>query len=385
MNKKIIIILLIIFGTFVSLLFILSSLAPRKTDWDTKYGIKNKAPFGFYILYKELKTITKAKSVHEIKAIEEITKLNPKEDIIFFINENNIYFDRKIINDSIQKFIAKGGTAFISNTSYQPEILHVTTQDSILQNINQFQFNSNYNQYTNEAKYYSEAERNESLATVTFTHETKTNYILIKENNGKIYEHANPDLYTNLYLLSPKGYQYSKEVFKPFQGKNIYWINPNQPYHVNNENSPLSFVLSQPELRFAWYLLLICLFAYLIFKSKREQKQIPLLIPEENLSLEFANVIASMYYENGKPNDIIKKKIDYFFYTIRKQFNSVTENIFDEQFIYILAQKAQITTEETKHILNELQQLYNKKNASKTDVIKTYHIIENYKNKAQIL
>ena len=92
-----------------------------------------------------------------------------------------------------------------------------------------------------------------------------------------------------------------------------------------------------------------------------------------------------MYYENGKPNDIIKKKIDYFFYTIRKQFNSVTENIFDEQFIYILAQKAQITTEETKHILNELQQLYNKKNASKTDVIKTYHIIENYKNKAQIL
>lgn len=385
MNKKIIIILSLIFGAFISVIFILSSLAPKKTDWETKYGVENKAPFGFYILYKELKTITNAKSVHEIKAIDEISEFNPKEDAIFFINENNIYFDRKIINDSIQKFIAKGGTAFISNLSYQLEILHVETQDSILQKINQFQFNSNYNQYTNEANYYSKVEKNKSLATVTFTNDTKTNYILIKENKGKIYEHANPDLFTNLYLLSPKGYQYSKEVFKPFHGKNIYWINPNKPYQTSNENSPLSFILSQPELRFAWYLILICLFTYLLFKSKREQKQIPILVPEQNLSLEFANVIASMYYENGKPNDIIKKKIDYFFYTIRKQFNSATENIFDEQFIYILAQKAQITTEETKQILTELQQLYNKKNASKDDVIKTYHIIENYKKKAQIL
>lgn len=385
MNKKIIIILLLAFGLFIGLIFIINSFVPQKTDWETKYGVENKSPFGFYILYKELKTITNSKSVHEIKAIEEITKLNPKEDVILFINENNPYFDRKIINDSIQKFIAKGGTAFISNTSYQLEILHVETQDSILQKINQFQFNSNYNKYTNEAKYYSKAERNKSLATVTFTNETKTNYILINENIGKIYEHANPDLFTNLYLLSPKGYQYSKEVFKPFHRKNIYWINPNKPYNVNNENSPLSFILSQPELRSAWYIILACLFLFLLFKSKREQKQIPVIIPEQNLSLEFANVIASMYYENGKPNDIIKKKIDYFFYTIRKQFNSIAENIFDEQFIYTLAQKAQITEEETKQILTELQQLYNKKNASSNDVIKTYHIIENYKKKAQIL
>ena len=143
--------------------------------------------------------------------------------------------------------------------------------------------------------------------------------------------------------------------------------------------------MSQPELRLAWYILLACLFLFLVFKSKREQKQIPIINPEQNLSLEFTNVIASMYYENGKPNDIIKKKIEYFFYTIRKQTNSTNQTIFNEHFIYTLAQKAQITEAETKEILTELQKLYNKKNATSDDVIKTYHIIENYKNKAQIL
>ncbi len=186
-------------------------------------------------------------------------------------------------------------------------------------------------------------------------------------------------------MLQPEGYGYAKEVLKPLNGKNIYWINPNTTYYSPENKSALSFILSQPELKTAWYILLAALFLCYIFQSKRQQKRIAIKEQEKNLSLEYANVIASMYYESGQPTDIITKKIDYFFHDIRKKYSITTDNIFDEHFLFILAQKAQITTEEAKEFITELDQLYHRKNATLKDVKHTYQLLENYKKKAQLI
>ncbi len=383
MSKKSIAIILILIGFVLALFYISSSFTTKPTNWEQKYGASNKNPFGYYVLYQELKTITNAKSINEITSLNEISKLNPKNDVVFFIEENINY--QHNIYDSIKPFVNKGGIAFLSETSSNNhQTNQFKTNDSIIQKINQFRFNSNYNKYTNTAKYFTKSNQKQTIANVTTQLKTKANYLKVNDKKGIYYIHADPNLFTNLYLLTPNGYRYAKEVFKPFHEKNIYWINPSK-YYANSDNaSPLSFILSQPELRTAWYLILICLILFLIFKSKREQKIIKIIEPEQNLSLEFANVIASMYYESGKPIDIIKKKIDYFFYTIRKQYNLTTENIFDEHFIYVIAQKAQITTQEATEFITQLHTLHNNQNATLKDVTKTYNIINDYKTKAQI-
>ena len=384
MNKKTIITISIVLGFIIAFFYIASSFIPQKTNWKKDFGIHNKSPFGFYVLYKELKTISNAKSSNEIISLDQIRELDPTKDVIFYLNEDNYYQDN--IYDSIQIFINKGGSAFLAETSNQQNPLkNIDSKGTITQSINHFSFNSNYNKFTNSANHFTKTDKNDALAYVSVLGKKYANYIKVKEEKGFYYEHADPILFTNLYLLSPDGYQYTKEVFKPFYGKNIYWINPSKSYANNENSSPLSYILSQPELRNAWYLLLICMFLYLIFKSKREQKIIPIILPEQNLSLDFANVIASMYYESGKPNDIIKKKIDYFFYTLRKQFNIATDNVNDEYFIFIIAQKAQISNEEALQLITQLQALYQHKNATLKDVTKTYQIINDYKKKAQII
>lgn len=370
-----------IVGFLVGTLVITFSFKQPKTDWKTRFGVENKAPFGFYILYKELKQLTAAHQVIEIKSLEELKTLNPETDVIFFINEktNGAYQIKQEINALNKRafliFFAEENHANISERS----------ANDIMIQINDFKTNTNLNEYTNTAFYVPKNRSQHTLGTVKINQKTYTNYQIVYQGKSITYNHVDPILFSNFYLLKENGYLYAKEVFKPLNGKTIYWINPSQSYFQNKDNSALSFILSQPELKIAWYILLTALGLYIVFKSKREQPYIPIVQSEKNLSLDFAHTIASMYYESGKPHDIITKKIDYFYHTIRKQFNIHTENILDPQILYVLAQKAQISTEEAREIFQELHQLYYQHQAMLKDVHRTYEIIEHYKKKAHIL
>lgn len=390
MSKKIITILVISGCSILGLLILIGIFAPKKTDWENN-EFNSKDPFGYYILQKELKQITNANSVNILSSLDEINSYNSK-DIVIIRLQNNFDYQREL-EDKMKLFLDNGGTILrISpeNKYLKKERLSAKENEIILQNdlINNSNFNSNKNKYTNNANGFIN-KRNlpiTILSQVTNENDTLISFYKEKKGRGTLYQHSEPKLFSNFYLLEPDGYQNLKNILKPFTGKDILILDPNKDYIQPEENSTsaLSFVLSQPELRTAWYILLISIFLFLIFKSKREQKIIPIIKPEQNLSLEFANVIASMYYESGKPNDIIKKQIDYFFYSLRKQFNVITEDIFDKHFIYILSQKAQITEEETLSIITELNTLYNKHKSSLKDVEKTYQLINNYKKKAQI-
>ena len=381
MNGKLIKIFLGFFVLLIGSLVLFALLSTPKTNWDSKYKKESKTPFGFYILYQELAELTEAKKVIEIKDLEELNNLNPKTDIIFYIDTNNA--SSYTVIDEINELNKKDFKIFYADIqNYTSKNIN----ESAKAKINKTELEIYHNRYTNEAKYFKNLKNVKTIGTVSIRDSIVSNYIIVR--NGKIdeYTHADPILFTNFYLLNADGFAYAKETFKPFNGKNVYWINPDRSYSTNdNDASPLSFILSQPELKAAWYVLIGALLLYLIFKSKREQQFIPIVNPEKNLSLEYANVIASMYYESGKPEDIIKKKIDYFYHTLRKQFNVATDNVNDEHFIYVLAQKAQISEDEVKEFVTELHNLYHNPKTLLKDVNRTYQIIENYKKKAHII
>ncbi|QTV05138.1 hypothetical protein [Faecalibacter bovis] len=381
MNGKLIKILVGFFILSIGCLILLAIFSTPKTNWEIKFKKESKSPFGLYILYNDLQHLTGAKKVIEVKNLEDLKDLNPKTDVIFYIDTNNksSFQVLKEINDLNKREFK---LFYADSQNYNSKIIEESTKTKI----NTIELEIYQNRYTNEAKYFNSLKNVETIGTVTIRDSVFTNFMIEKNNKMVRYTHADPLLFSNFYLLNPEGYAYAKESLKPLNNKNVYWINPDRSYATNDNNlSPLSFILSQPELKAAWYVLLAAIFLYLIFKSKREQKIIPIVNPEKNLSLEYSNVIASMYYESGKPQDIIKKKIDYFYYTLRKQFNIATDNVFDEHFIYVLAQKAQITEAEVVEFITELDNLYQNPKTQLKDVNRTYHIIENYKTKAHII
>ena len=383
MNKKIVVLITIFIGFFIGAIVLVSLFKKHDTDWTQTFKKEDKKPFGLYLFYENIQQITKAKSVKEIKDLETLKQLNPKTDVILFIDHNNQYADH-IIN-KINELNHKPLKLFYTSTNY-------FTQEKISQNqlvlavIGKDTLNVNKNQHITAAHYVDQSIEQKPLGTLWIDGKQYTNYYLFQNKKMMEYTHTQALFLTNFFLLEQDGFRYAKSVFRPFNGKNVYWINPNRNYFENtNHSSPLSYILSQKELRTAWYILLVALGLYLIFKSRREQKIIPLIEPEKNLSIEFTNAIASMYYESGNPSDIVKKQIDYFFYSVRKHFNVNTQHIEDEHFIYILAQKAQISEKETYELLQELKALYTNPKCILKDVNRTHELIENYKKKANLL
>lgn len=388
MNKKLIVYIGIGFSLFLIAIYFLVQVPTRETNWKDDYSTRSKNPFSFYILKRELKTILETETVLDLDDIYDLDTIsNPSEYAIIYLNR--VQFKKNDFPKQLTDFLEEGGDLFISYGD--ASFISTFIEDTIHQNLTYKpqSFNSFYNRYTDDI--IGVPKRNLStekiLGRVKCGSIDMANFYKEQYKHGNIYVHVHPKLFTNFYLLQKDGYHYTKDVFSVINGKKIIWVDPFTKLKYNqkaNNNSSIRFILSQPELRIAWELLMGCLMLYLLFQSKRRQRIIPIVETEKNLSLEYAHVIASMYYESGKPHDIIQKKVDYFYHTIRKRFNLTTDNPNDEHFIYVLAQKAQISEDELKNILNEINQIYHNKNARLNDVNRIYTLIENYKKHANL-
>ena len=119
--------------------------------------------------------------------------------------------------------------------------------------------------------------------------------------------------------------------------------------------------MSQPALRITWRLMLLGLLLYLIFKGKREQRIIPIIKKPENTTVEFAQSISSLYFQEGDSVDLVRKKITYFLDHIRNTYNIDTQEI-NSSFI---------------------EKLYNKSGKDKELIAKIVHLIIDFEKNQQ--
>ena len=119
--------------------------------------------------------------------------------------------------------------------------------------------------------------------------------------------------------------------------------------------------MSQPALRITWRLMLLGLLLYLIFKGKREQRIIPIIKKPENTTVEFAQSISSLYFQDGNSVDLVRKKITYFLDHIRNTYNIDTQEI-NSSFI---------------------EKLYNKSGKDKELIAKIVHLIIDFEKNQQ--
>ena len=119
--------------------------------------------------------------------------------------------------------------------------------------------------------------------------------------------------------------------------------------------------MSQPALRITWRLMLLGLLLYLIFKGKREQRIIPIIKKPENTTVEFAQSISSLYFQDGDSVDLVQKKITYFLDHIRNTYNIDTQEI-NSSFI---------------------EKLYNKSGKDKELIAKIVHLIIDFEKNQQ--
>ena len=374
----------------------------KPIDWRESYLFSDKIPFGTYVFREEIPNILGkdrkytnfGESFYELLSMRDATEFEDTAIIDIYGNQSSYGED----TESVLDFVENGGEAFLCGKSFSREFL-----DSLGVQINELDFakfrptarSVFYTLGHDTARVYLDKVSNFSVFSKLDPQKTiilgelhcrgraMPNFVQINHGKGKLYLYLVPAAFSNFYMLQENTFYYAVKAISVIKSKDI-WLS-DYGYHWEEPRTPLRVILKNPGFAQAWYLLLIGLVLLLIFKSKREQRSVPVVLPEANKSKEFAQTIGNLYYENGSPGNIIQKKIEYFLYDIRNNYQLDTLKLDDERFIKQLSSKAGVEFEETRYLLRMIEFYRKKNNASIPDVKLVNQKIEEFKRKANFI
>ena len=148
-----------------------------------------------------------------------------------------------------------------------------------------------------------------------------------------------------------------------------------------SSKGPLTYILSQAPLAWAWYCLLAMGFLFLLFRAKRKQRVIPVLVENENTSLAFINAIGTLYFRKNDHGQLSKDQMQLWLEKIRTQFRLNTSQL-DETFVTKLAIKSKVPKEEIQAILDFYKNIDNSNFVSENTMIKFYQKIKKFEIQA---
>ncbi|WP_230406453.1 DUF4350 domain-containing protein [Flavobacterium fluviale] len=333
---------------------------PKPIDWTPTYSVNDKIPFGLYILDQEFNGFFKKQKVKKISTETPYEYLDSQYDE----NENvenykikgtfiNISEANNIDDQSMKEilyFVSHGNKAFLSMRAFPKLLLdslkvELKTDFMPSENVSIWMANKKvstkkYTFNTGLSDYFSKIDTlNTKVLGYQNSNKNKRqiNFIEVPYKNGYVYLHTQPVAFTNYNLLKKDHYQYAENVLSYFTKGNIFWYTKS----FNDKrisNSPMRYILSQPALKWAWYLALIGILIFMIFNAKRKQRIVPIIKPLENLTVDFTKTIGNLYYQEGDHANIIDKKIIYFLEKIRTDYLIDTSKL-DDDFIAKLHHK----------------------------------------------
>jgi hypothetical protein len=196
------------------------------------------------------------------------------------------------------------------------------------------------------------------------------NFAKINYGKGILFLHTTPLAFANVTLLDSSKLRYVSKTFSHLQDGVIYWDDKSRAssdvvQKMNGANpkidkdSPLKFILAQPSLRWAWFLMLGLVSVYFILGAKRRQRIIPILEEKTNTSLQFIQTISLMYFQGQEHVRICDMKIKQFQTFVRERYHLNTR-VMDDEFIQTLAMKSNIVDSDIRKItLFEKRLAYN--------------------------
>jgi len=366
------VILFIVLGILLVLYFIFFNGDEKHYLWNENYEAGNDQPYGVLFMKGLLETYRPEGHFifNDKKPLKEIlTKKTMNTDYVFI--GQSLYLD-DADREALLRFIRSGNDAFISSLDppstliyqvYNKECVEELGFDTAsldsanmnfyhdtLRTTNGYTYayrfdNKEYPYYWNFLKGDVFCDSARSITPLGHVSQNRVNFFKLSCGKGNLYIHTNPLVFTNYFLSKEEKVSYVSSVFSHFNGKDILWDEFSKIPFLNNNNnsfnSPLYYILQQPSLKYAWWLFLLAILLYVFFVAKRTQRVVPVLEPKTNTSLEFVNMISSLYYQNGNHLDMARKKMKYFQYFIRSKYGIHMQSVTDDQILK-LAEKSKV-------------------------------------------
>lgn len=401
------------------LLFLLSKQQPNYT-WNQHYEQNSKDPYGTFF-FSEL--VQQSLSLDTLQLLgTSISNSLPIDTAVasnyLFIGEGLNFSEAD--EAQLLDFVAEGNAAFIScrvlpNTlmetfypmpcdsmywyrlsSFEDTLVGMSLKHPDLYPDSNFYYQyyyqkklRNYNWQYISPIYF--CDQDNGLTPLGQINEEKTNFASVKYGEGTFYIHTNPLAFTNLHLLSKEGVTYGQLILSHLHKGPVYWdensritedagelLNNNQPRNKQlNSKNPLQFILNEPALAWAWYLLLAMGLLFLLFRAKRKQRVIPVLEPNKNTSLQFVATIGRLYFMQSNHKQLALQKMKLLQVFIREKYNFNTREL-DDELANKLAVRSEIPLENIQQIFTIYNNVKTAPFVSENTLIQFHKVLENF-------
>ena len=378
---------LIIFAAALAIIIFIAVLdyyTPKTLDWTPTFNDNDKKPCGKYIISRVADKLFRngIKTVDSTfyQLTEENTILIDKnDDTIIKKPQNYIVIAESYKPDhesviQLLNWVRSGNNAFISASSISPVLhdsLNFTSKQlvhfSITKNDsdNSAKLNFTNSKLKNKKSYfmqksfnYSIIEKFDTLKTTILGkyNNSEVNFISIRYGKGNFFINTANYMFTNYNVVKPGNIDYACTAlsYLPYDNKTLW----STEFSIDTEttSTPLRYILSKPPLKWAYYLSILSLLLFMIFKAKRLQRIIPIIRPLENATLNFTKTIADLYLYRHDNKGIAQKKAKHFLEFVRNKFGLRTHEL-DNDFREKLTMKTGIESDIINSIISEINRL----------------------------
>ncbi len=388
--------ILLAFGVALIAIIIIEIVRPKPINWKESYTVESKIPFGCYLFSEEIETLynqqipTTIINEDPFLFLRDSTYIN---NSLYIMVNSDINLDKRQY-EKLRSYVEQGNTAFISARSFGNVIsdsLGINTYAYyylIEEEVNPAFFSNTFAK--DSLKYSYKKGIYQSTITELDTLKTKAlgyfmnfedddleelNFVKIPYGKGHFYFHTLPEAFTNYYMM--KGNQQYVANLLSYENPSEIYIDNYLKAGRKVVRSPMRFVLNQASLKWAYYLLIIGLILFVIFKGKRVQRIIKVIEPLENSSIEFTKTIGDLHFQHKDFGNIISKKITYFLEKVRSQYYLDTNSL-DEEFCKKLALKSNTDLVETTKLINTIKMLKGKSLHSEQNLIQLNKLLEEF-------
>ncbi|WP_312171160.1 hypothetical protein [Chryseobacterium sp.] len=350
----------VIFIVVMIILVLFEANKTERTDWRKNFDISQKSPFGLFVFNNESNALFKNKIKKTSETPYDYYQADKKPHNILVIEET---IDRPSWNKILDQ-VSKGSDAMLIVSEMPKQI-----SDSIGYYDSQISFEDENvlkltdKKFTNDFIHLDKFPSGRGFTfikpgvevlgkTVEKNNSDQANFIKATFGKGNIYVHCEPLFITNYYLLKRGNVRYAQDVFSYLDDRETIWFVEND---AKVSQFFLRFILSNPALKYAWWVLLGGLVLFIFFNAKRKQRIVPIIEPLKNTSVDFVKSIGNLYLQEGDFHDMMAKKAQYFLNKVRMDLLIDTQHL-DQEF----AKKLHLKTGKPMEMIDEAMNLIKK-------------------------
>jgi hypothetical protein len=379
-----------------------------KYRWFEDYGKNSEQPYGLHLLYSAIKDGEQGTTIIYNQALHVLDTTAANMNFISVSPDADI---DSVMADQLISFAAKGNNVFIASTYSPLKILRNFIP--VGEYINNFRsvrdsnatitfagekpgsgkkFSFHFQFYKKRSLHYWKAYNNSyfqaNLApygfdAFSYLNDTTVNCFVLQHGKGKIIVHSNPLLFTNYYLCTKEGLEHTNKLLSLLHNGPTYWYDGsyNSKYdYAEPHKNPLKLLFSHPYLKWGWYLFLANILLYLLFRSKREQRIIPLMPANNNASIEYTRAIGELYFRSKKHFYLVNELYTIFLAEVRNRYHIRTD-IPQAELTEQISQRSGVGAESVQYLFKQFKLLRNRPDAELQELTDLYRHIEDFNKK----